>query len=218
MIREAIVVDNNDPDKKGKVKVRIMPEMETFSEDVLPWIGIYTMSMGSSDSSFIHDVLEENSLIRVLIEDWPYLRKVRYISNDYVEGLYAYDLFSSVNISELGSQTYPQPNFKAYKDGTIEFHNSESGEHGIFYKDGGYYLVDSSGNTFLNTNTGKLKVYNSTAQLKTILKSLQEVLLDLVTPLRILDGEGRPCTFSNASTDLPKVQQVLVDLNNLMGD
>lgn len=165
-IREAVVIDNNDPDKKGKVKVRILPEMLDFKEADLPWVGIYSMSMGQNADYGEHIVLENDSNIRVLIEDWPFLKRIRYISDDYLEQQYIYTAFSTTGVSEIGTQTYPQPSFKCYKDGTIDFHNSETGEHGVFFKDGGYFLVDATGNIYCNSKTKEIKAYNNNGYMK----------------------------------------------------
>lgn len=218
VIREAQVVDNNDTDKKGNVKVRILPDMLDFSEDVLPWISIYAQSNGISSEIGNHKVLEKDSYIRVLIEDYPFMKRIRYISDDYVEGLYIYDKISGLTITELGTQTYPQPTFQITKDKTIIFHNSDTSEHGTFFNDGSYFLHAADGNFYINSKDKKIKVYNSQYTLKEILVDFQAILLDLVTPLNIIDSRGAPCTFTKASTDLPKVNQALSKLNALMED
>jgi hypothetical protein len=161
-IREAVVIDNIDPSHRGKIKIRIMPEMADFSEDLLPWVGIYKQGTGFSGDTGVHELPENGTLIRVLIEDWPFLKKIRYVSDDYVEGLYFYSKTSGLtSITELGTQTYPQPIFKIYKDGTIDFHNSDTGEHGTLYKNGGYYMVQSNGQVNLNTVNRDVRIYNS---------------------------------------------------------
>lgn len=167
VIREAQVIKNNSADKDGKIQVRIFPEMIDLPDSDLPWIGIYKIGTGTTSTIGVHEVPEVGSYIRVIIEDWPFLKRVRYISDDYVEGLYIYSQFASkVSISELGTQTYPQPFFKCYKDGTIEFHNSETGEHGVFYKGGGYFLSDASGNVFLNAKAKAVKAYNNNGKIE----------------------------------------------------
>ena len=216
VIREAQVIDNNDPDKKGKVKVRILPDMLNFENDLLPWISIYTQKNGISSEIGEHKVLENNTYIRVLIEDYPYMKRIRYISDDYVEGLYVYNKVDGLEIAELGTQAYPQPTFNITKDGTITFHNSNTSEHGTFFKDGSYFLHASDGNFYVNTKSKKLKVYNDQYTLKEILVNFQEILLDLVTPLNIIDSRGAPCTFTKASVDLTKVNQALTKLNALL--
>ena len=216
VIREAQVIDNNDPDRKGKVKVRILPDMLNFENDLLPWISIYTQKNGISSEIGEHKVLENNTYIRVLIEDYPYMKRIRFISDDYIEGLYVYNKADGLEITELGSQSYPQPTFQITKDGTIIFHNSDTSEHGTFFKDGSYFLHASNGNFYVNTKGKKLKIYNDQYTLKEIFVDFQEVLLDLVTPLNIIDSRGAPCTFTKAGVDLTKINQALTKLNALL--
>lgn len=216
IIREAEVVDNNDPDKKGKIKIRILPEMQDFQENMLPWSAVYSNQSGLSQDVGEHKIFEIGSLIRVIIED-EYYKKIRYISDDYIEGFYIYDSCDVSSISELDAQTYPQPYFKITKDGTIEFHNTISGEKGTLFKGGGYILHDKNGNIFVKPSS-KIKIYNDSTSLKTILSDIQSIILDLVTPLNFVDGNGTPCTFSKAATDLPKIQQTLTNINALMED
>lgn len=217
-IREAEVVDNNDPDKKGKVQVRIFPEMLNFEKSVLPWCSPYSQGSSFSKDTGTHFVLEVGSLIRVLIED-PFYKEIRYISDDYVEGLYFYDKANGLSaISELGTQTYPQPTFQIYKDGAIQFHNSETGESGTLYKNGGYFLHDKNGNIVFNAKNGKLKFNNTQGSLKDLLKDFQSILLNITTPLNFIDGKGMPCTYLMAGTDLPKAQQTLIKINTLLED
>jgi len=159
-IREAQVISLDDPTKKGLIKVRIFPEMIDFKESDLPWAAKYSIGTGISSSIGVHELPEVNSYIRVVIEDWPFLQRIRYITDDYVEGLYIYSKASSLAITELGTQTYPQPFFKCYKDGTLQFHNTETGEHGVFFKGGGYFLSDANGNFFLNAKSKGIKAYN----------------------------------------------------------
>lgn len=186
-IREAQVVSLEDKNKKGLIKVRIFPEMIDFNESDLPWAAAYNIGTGISNSNGVHELPEVGSFIRVVIEDWPYLQRIRYISDDYVEGLYIYSKASSLAITELGTQTYPQPFFKCYKDGTITFHNSETGEHGTFYKGGGYFLCDKDGNFFLNSKTKAIKAYNNSGSIE--LDSTGKVKLNGSTKQFVTWGE-----------------------------
>lgn len=166
-IREAQIVSLNDPDQLGKIQVRILPEMLNFKTSDLPWAGKYNQGTGCSADVGLHELPEINSYVRVIIEDWPLLKRIRYISDDYIEGLYVYSKSSDLDsITELGTQTYPQPFFKSYKDGTIEFHNSTTGEHGTFFSNGEYYLKDATGNIFVNTKAKSCKVYNNNGYLE----------------------------------------------------
>lgn len=160
-IREARVIDNNDPNKKGKVKIRILPEMLSFKDSELPWMSTYQQGEGISADVGTHGVPEKDTFIRVLIEDYPIMKRIRYISDDYVEGMYIYSKASGLSaIAELSSQAYPQPLFHIFKDGTITFHNSSTGEHGTLYKNGQYELFDKDGNWFVYIKNKQTKIYN----------------------------------------------------------
>ena len=63
MEKMAKVVDNNDPEKLGKIKVRILPEMEDFSENILPWVGVY------NQNDTTHSVPDNETFIRIVVED-----------------------------------------------------------------------------------------------------------------------------------------------------
>jgi hypothetical protein len=165
-IREAKVVSNTDTTKTGKIQVRILPEMQTFSEDLCPWVDQYISDgTGLSATAGCHNVYEIGSFVRVLIEDFPFMRRIRVISDDYVEGLYCYQNLDLTPISELSSQTYPQPIFKMFADGVITFHNTSTGEMGILYKNGGYSIVDTNGNIYANSIDKEIKFYNSKASI-----------------------------------------------------
>jgi hypothetical protein len=195
--REAQVIDNNDPDKNGKVKVRILPEMLDFKETLLPWAGIY--HEGNDCSA--HSLPEKNSYVHVLIEDWPFNKKIRIIYDDFIEGLYIYNNFSLSGVTELSTQTYPQPYFKKYKDGTIEFHNTSTGEYGILYKGGQYELYDSNGNYIVNVKNKKLKFYNDTTSLKDIIKDLKTLITHIESTGAFLDSQSKSCTYVKTADD-----------------
>lgn len=217
LTREGKVIDNNDPLKLGRVKVKVYPELSSILDSDLPWASPYNEGTGTTEESGIHRIPEIGAFVKIIVED-AYWQRFRYTTNDYIPNLYIYPKFSEVIISEMETQTYPQPQFQRYEDGTVTFHNTETGETGIYHNSGTYHFLDSEGNYFVNTAGKKIKIYNSSAMLKTIIKSVQEVLQNLVTPLNLKDGQGLPCIYSNVGTDLPKIQQVLVDLNNLMED
>lgn len=217
-LREAQVIDINDPDKAGKIKIRILPEMELFKVDVLPWVGIYHEGTGITSTQGVHILPEQNSFIRVLIEDWPHLRKIRVISDDYVEGIYIYNNTSLTQVTDLTAQTYPQPFFKKYKDGTIEFHNTSSGEYGVLYKGGEYEIHDATGNYLINVKTNKLKFYNNTTSLKSIILDLKTLITHMQSTSAFLDGESRPCTYTQTSSDATLLSNLATKINSLLLD
>lgn len=212
-IRDAIVIDNLDPDELGGIKVRVYPELMDVEDIFLPWA--YPLSSFTSETgeSFIPEI---GSNIRVIIED-EYWQKLRYTNEgDFVPSKYIYKKLDLSSISELDTQEYPQPKFKRWEDGTVDFHNSDTGEHGTYHKSGSYVIFDKDGKIFINSP--KIKIYNGSEDLKSILKSMQNILKGLVTPLNILDGNGLPCIYQNVGQDLPAINQAILNLDALMED
>lgn len=167
MFRAAKVIKNNDENQLGKIQVRIYPELIDVDEDFLPWVDFYSNSLnGTSENSGEHIFPEVGSWVRVFVEDYPIFHRVKIISNDYVEGLYIYEKAEGLTeITELEAQTYPQPIFKFYKDGTIQFHNTDTGESGTLYGDGSYQIKDKNGN-FFSYSIKEHKFYNDNGYIK----------------------------------------------------
>ena len=167
MFRAAKVIKNNDENQLGKIQVRIYPELIDVDEDFLPWVDFYSNSLnGTSKDSGEHIFPEVGSWVRVFVEDYPVFHRIKIISNDYVEGLYIYEKAKGLTeITELDTQTYPQPIFKFYKDGTIQFHNTDTGESGTLYGDGSYQIKDKNGN-FFSYSIKEHKFYNNNGYIK----------------------------------------------------
>lgn len=137
MKRIALVIDNKDPNLTGKIKVRILPEMQNVSEDLLPWASpsfSYNFGLSNEEGNSIHKIPEQEFYIYCEIsEDWTsftYLEELPYSVNKYSYE----DILELIqeNIEELGEQEYPQPSYFKTKDGTISFKNTKTGEQGFF--------------------------------------------------------------------------------------
>ena len=217
--REAIVTDNNDPDKKGAVQARVFPELMNVPADLLPWVYPF-QEIGITANSGKHSVPEVGANIRVMIED-DYWQRIYYTSGDFIPSKYIYNKITTAITAmspDISAQTYPQPAFTRYEDGTITFHNSSTGETGVYHKSGTYQVITSSGDIIMNTKLNKLKFGNTAGSLKDILKDLVDVLTDVVTPMTLLGGDGLPVVYLNATANLPKLTLTLTKLNNILKD
>jgi hypothetical protein len=230
-LKTAIVVDNNDTDKLGKIKVRVLPEMNGVEESNLPWCRPFILNGGGKEGSGTQNIPEVGEYIKVIIRD-KFWQHIEYISGDYIENGYPYSDFSSIvsSMTELGSQTYPQPKFiKTFSDGSFYFHNSSTGESGVYNKNGSYCMFDSAGQIIVHGNnqniiidgatSGKITVKNSTATLHTILKDLIGIVKNIITPANLVSASpGSPVVYSQVSTDLPKSIQLDTFIDQLMED
>lgn len=204
--RIAKVLDINDPEKKGKVKVRILPELNGVLEDSLPWIGPETKSdTGSSSGIGTHNVPDLNSHIEVKIVN-KYWTEIYYTysSPNSEESLYE-TVVSELNIEELTPPTYPQPSFKRTKDGTIFFHDTETGDVGLQHSSGLYVLISSDGSLYVRS-LGDISFKGATFQIGegsdsvVLFTPLEEVLIALLDHKHTApSGPTTPAEKSNKS-------------------
>lgn len=158
--RIGLVIDNNDPDKLGRVKVRIFPEFDTLEENSLPWADPMNDDdiCIPSDSSGVGTfrIPEKDSYIVVLID--PTWQNFRY--SGVTPNRKRTDVITNItdNLSNLIDNvdtTYPQPLYlMRTKDGTIAYHNTENGEMGIVSKNGIYLRYDSEGTFEMGSKDG----------------------------------------------------------------
>lgn len=145
--RTAKVIDNNDKDKKGKVQVQILPEFNNVLDpSILHWAKPYYDKAGGSMSAGEHNPPEKDSYIKVIIED-KYWKEVFYLDEEYIDGNNSYQLLDqwSSMFPDMQTPVYPNPRFTKYKEGTVVFRNSETGELGLLHKSGTYIYFDDQG-------------------------------------------------------------------------
>ena len=152
-LRTAKVIDTVDPDKEGKVKVQVLPEMKDVkSDDLFPWAKPYKVLSGTQENVGKHEIPEIDSIVTVYVKDDKWV-DFYYLDGEYISGLYPYSKWDDIksDMSEIASTNYPQPNFTAYKDGTVIFNNTESGDIGIYHSSGKYIVIDADGKVFIDS-------------------------------------------------------------------
>lgn len=153
----ALVIDDNDPKKLSRVKVRLLPGMKDISEADLPWAEPINYLLGHGDSTGEHRPPEIGTQIFVIVTKRG--TNFYYTHDAYVEGFAVYEQFPSV--SQIGTQTYPQPRFKLYKDGSVHFINTDTGEQGFVTSTGTTVVVDSSGAVIVDNGSGDFELKSS---------------------------------------------------------
>lgn len=150
------VEDNKDPEKLGRVKVRISPYSELATED-LPWASPKLGSCGNSADSGGLNVPEVGSQVRV---DFP--------SKDLTAPYYSGAELNEVNRTTFFDEDYPYTygykdsigNFmKINKDrGTVQFQHysttnlqvSPQGSIRVSLNNGAYFILDNGNNFILD--------------------------------------------------------------------
>lgn len=169
-LRYATVIDKNDPDKKGRVQVRILPELKDVKENFLPWADPFIV--GSDSGNFASHLPEDGSVVKVLVDkDFKYFY---YIGGAYIEEVFDYGSIESSlgGVEELSSTNYPEINFQKLSDGSIFFHNALSGDLGILQSTGSYVVINDSGEMYINVGGTKLSIIDGEVSFATDLVKL----------------------------------------------
>jgi len=152
----AKITNNNDPVKKGKLQIRLLPEFKDIKESLLPWADPF-FSIGSSTSSYSMNLPKIGSSVWVAVDEM--FTSFNYLFGAPFEGLFDYaSVKTSLDtISELSSTTYPDINFNLMESGNIHFENSVTGDIGILHNTGSYVLFDNTGKIYA-TSVGDITI------------------------------------------------------------
>ena len=146
-LHTAQVLKIDDEDKKGRVQIKILPEME--KAESFPWAMPFITY--SSEKTLENDLPSEGSVIRVLRDKtW---KRFYYLPNRYFYGLYDFskisDIFDDKSLENVDTE-YKNIKFRLFEDGTLVFHNNSDGSHGIIQSTGSYTVFNSEGTLLAN--------------------------------------------------------------------
>lgn len=173
----ATVIDNNDPDKEGKVKIKIDPFHDGFKQSDLPMAKPVLYGTGGGTSQGVSSIPEINSIVWIFFEDEVNFRHPFYFGDLSLKNLNPHKHFNDnvkASITGYGGE-YPNVKYQYIKNGICfgvssdETHKEifiyhPGGSKGYLYinNDGSYDIKDGNNNSFkLNTDGIKLKDKNS---------------------------------------------------------
>lgn len=161
----ALVVDDNDTLKLGRVKVKLIPEMNDLTEDMLPWASPMNYGLGMGDTTARHNPPVKDSRIFVACLD-KYYKEFRYVADEFLEDNAKYTDFENIknNISDTQFSVYPNPRFK-YINGNIIFYDTENNAMGIYHTGGSYAIMNQDGEIYVYSKSKLLKCYNDKTEL-----------------------------------------------------
>lgn len=197
----ATVIDNNDPDKEGKVKIKIDPFHDGFKPSELPMAKPVLYGTGGGTTQGRSSIPETNSIVWVFFEDDANYRHPFYIGDVSLKNLNPHKYFNDTVKSQITGYggEYPNVKYQFLKNGICFGASSDDthkeifiyhpgGNKGYLYinNDGSYDIKDGNGNTFkLNTDGVKIKDKNS-----------NEIILDS-TGSTIKDSRGYKIEFTS---------------------
>jgi hypothetical protein len=125
------VINIQDVEQKGRVQVRIYPELLDVPDSDLPWA---TPLIEQN----IHHVPPLNSFVLVEVsEDWT-LFKYSLIT-PFARSTYPYEEIKGII---GGNHTYPEPMAMKTEDGSVLFYDQKTGECGVVHSSGVKITVD----------------------------------------------------------------------------
>jgi len=173
----------DDPDKLGKIQIRILPELydKQLKDDDLPWFEPF---FGTNGDEMKKQTPKKDTIVWCLIDDiWKRRYYLDYFNR---KSFFDFDIITTAlgSISEVSNKEYQYLDFYLYSEGSLDFFNNNTSERGTIYKDGTYVFHDKDGNLFANTVNKAIKVYNSKSSIelpsdgKAIVKSSVSITLN----------------------------------------
>ena len=202
----AKVISIADEDEHGKVQVRIFPELTDVADGSLPWACPESIEQfGTVIGSGSHSVPLVGSFIYVDVsDDWTTFSYTRIAP--YVTDIYPYaDAVQTLKdtVSELGEQTYPQPNLTQTPDGTITFHNTDTNEQGMVFPSGMYVVIGTDG--ILTVKDAKLSLVYTPSDGKLIVSADMIQLGEDSDKVQIGEGGDSTVLYSPLNDVLTKL-------------
>lgn len=206
------IINFDDPDKKGRTQIKVIPELQEVGNDDCPWV----MPLFGQQ---IHN-LKVDDIVWVLGSEYFQENEMFFFPKYFINDLINYDDITNIlsSVTDKGTNTYQHMRFTLYPDNSLIYFNADTGEKAVVQSDGSYILIDTNGNIYVKPHA-KFKLYNDSTTLKAILKDLQEVVKNMLTPLQWIDSAtGAPVTYLGASSDLTKISTTLTNINALLKD
>jgi len=222
------VADNADPDQKGKVQVRLLPELQDARADTLPWVRPFTGAANTTNTQAFDPPAKESPVWVVFTDE--YFQQGYWLSGPPAEDDFNFtsiqQTLAPLNLSGLKPE---ETTFRRFADGTITFSNGKTKEFGTMHSTGSWSIIRANGSiefsgkdqnsALVMLSTGEITYKSSVghrftgkdmkfegdylvshAKLKTILENVITSMSNLMMtdPLSGVSGPAMPATLMNA--------------------
>jgi len=195
----AEVVDNNDPDKLGRVQVRPLIEGSGYESSHLPWAKPLLKSSGGSGTHGQSDIPEKDSKVWITYEKFKTRKNPHYIFDATGNNLNIFSKFNDDIKSNIAGQSitapvseYPDVKFRLYANGICTGVSSNSTNKEIFvyhpagsmvfFDKDGKILIKSAGDINIEAGSSTIEEAVLGQKLKTKLDTLISKLLTHTHP------------------------------------
>lgn len=202
----AKVVDNNDPNKKGRIKIRIESlHNEISDESLLPWAKQFSLSTGGSKEYGTSCIPEKDSLVWVGFHDKKEFKKPYYVADIHLNEMHPHNLFeeNTKSVLEGFESEYPDVKYTYLPNGICVGYTSGDSPEAFFVHPKASFYINKDGETlFKDENENEIKISSEgitltagSASLEATLlgetlKSKLESLIDYITQITVPTGVG----------------------------
>jgi hypothetical protein len=150
----------NDPDSKGRIQVRLLPDLKDAPATALPWVPAFSTRFSGQTASD-YNPPDKDSPVWCLFLD-KYLQQGFYLGGIQIENDFDFNSVANAlaNIPNLNSQDQTATKFTQFSDGTITFQNPTTKEFGVLHSSGSFmvFMADGSINAY---SVGGINIKNS---------------------------------------------------------
>ena len=146
------VINTDDPEQKGRIQVRVIPELEntTLTKDNdMPWFEPFFGNC--SETEMEKKELLVDSIVWIIID--TYWKKFFYLG--YYNRNYFFDFGKILKIlksvADIKNKEYNNLRFSLLPDNSLFFHNTSNSESGAIYNTGSFILHKSDGSFLINS-------------------------------------------------------------------
>ena len=189
----ATVIDNNDTEKMGRIKIKVKHLHAGVDNDLLPWAKQHLLFSGGSDTYGSSNIPEINSLVWIYFENEDDFLKPYYVADIHLNNFHPHTLFEDNVKSEISgfNSSYPDVKYQYYKNGVCigVSSNDTNPEIVTYHPSGTYSFIDKNGKIWNYSPVGiENKSGSATTEpavLGTQLKTTLENLIDAINAITV---------------------------------
>lgn len=172
------VIENNDPLKEGRIKVRIDEFMSNWNPDLIEWARPWgTGGTGGSSSFGKSWIPEKGTKVGVFFQNEPSKKYPFYIADSEFKNVHPHKVFEQQIKPNLPrwESSYPNVKFIVLKNQTtLAFSSDEQkAEVAIYHPSGSQIHLSKDGKVYCGNKSGKMDKVVSTTKLKNYLLTIK---------------------------------------------
>ena len=152
ILREAKVVNTTDPEKLGRIQLRVYPELSSIEpENDLPWC--FPMSGGTHGKSFSTPLVGQIVWCVVMSRYWNEITFLPFNITKPTEHLFD-DWMSKQRPAVTDMKTDPEEEHlivEQFEDDFTVFHDTKNNQHGYLHPTGTFFVINQDGSIWVQS-------------------------------------------------------------------